>query len=142
MVALSGCLIGLSCRFDGRSKTAHDLLVSLKGACIVPLCPEQLGGLPTPRPAAHFVGGSGREVLAGTAQVVNARGEDVTGAYLRGAREMVKICQLLNIRRAFLREKSPACGTRLVTVEGRLTAGMGVAAAMLRRAHVELVGVP
>ena len=142
MAAVSGCLVGLKCRFDGRSKTHHDLLASLKGVCVVPLCPEQLGGLATPRPAAHFVGGSGHEVLDGTARVLDDRGEDVTEAYLRGSRETLKICQLLNIRKAFLKEKSPACGTRLVTVGRKLTAGIGVAAALLRRAGVQLVGVP
>jgi uncharacterized protein YbbK (DUF523 family) len=137
-VAVSGCLVGVKCRYDGLSKAAIDV----KEASIVAVCPEQLGGLATPRPPAHFVGGTGEEVIAGTARVVNARGEDVTAAYLRGAREIVAICKRLNIRKAYLKEKSPSCGTRFVTVEGKLTRGMGVAAAMLRKARVRLVSVP
>jgi len=137
MVAVSGCLAGLKCRYDGRSKAR----IVVKEAAIVALCPEQLGGLPTPRLRAHFVGGTGEEVIAGTARVVNALGEDVTAAYLRGARETVAICKRLHIRKAYLKEKSPSCGVRFVTVDGKLTRGMGVAAAMLRKARVRLVSV-
>jgi len=137
MVAVSGCLAGLKCRYDGRSKAA----IVTKEPCIVPICPEQMGGLPTPRPAAQFVGGTGEDVIGGRARVVNARGEDVTAAYLRGGREAVAICKRLNIRKAYLKERSPSCGATFVTVDGKLTRGMGVAAAMLTKAGVRIISV-
>ena len=143
IVGVSACLVGVSCRYDGTSKAAEGLLASLgEGVCVVPLCPEQLGGLATPRPPAAFVGGGGSEVLADTATVVNAEGEDVTEACLKGARETLRICRMLGIRRFYLKDKSPSCGVTLVTVNGALTSGSGVAAAMLGLAGIELVSVP
>jgi uncharacterized protein YbbK (DUF523 family) len=130
--------MGLKCRYNGRSKAR----IVVKEACIVAICPEQLGGLATPRAPAHFAGGTGIDVIAGRARVVNARGEDVTAAYLRGAREAVAICKRFKIRKAYLKEKSPSCGVKSVTVDGKLTRGMGVAAAMLKKAGVQLVSVP
>ena len=142
-VAVSACLLGVRCRYDGRSKPCDSLMRELEsgGAHIVPLCPEQLGGLPTPRAAAVFVGGSGPEVLAGTARLVNLDGADVTESYIRGARETLRLCKRLGVRKVYLKEKSPACGVQFVTVEDELVPGMGVAAAGLAQAGIELISV-
>jgi len=108
----------------------------------VPFCPEQLGGLPTPRPKAWLLGGDGREVLEGRARVVNERGEEVTENFLRGAKEALKLAQVLGAKRAVLKSKSPSCGvTKVYIAEGEepaLRPGMGVAAALLSREGLEL----
>ena len=90
-VLVSACLLGLRCRHDA---LPLDPLRLPEGLCPVPLCPEQLGGLPTPRPPAQMVGGDGVAVLEGRARVVDQRGEDVTEAFLRGAEEAVKVARL------------------------------------------------
>lgn len=110
----------------------------------LPFCPEQLGGLPTPRPAAEITGGDGAAVLDGAARVLTAGGEDVTAAFLRGAQEAVRLAQAADAGAALLRSGSPACGAGRIhdgSFTGRLTAGDGVAAAALRRLGLKLESI-
>jgi uncharacterized protein YbbK (DUF523 family) len=97
------------------------------------VCPEQLGGLATPRPAAHLEGGSGEDVLDGRARVVTAAGVDVTEQFVKGAEETVEIARLFGAGRAILKERSPSCGCFQVNRDGALQSGSGVTAALLRR---------
>ena len=129
-ILISACLLGACCRYDGASK-AHPLAALLaERNTLVPVCPEQLGGLPTPRPPAERRGG----------RVVTQSG-DVTEQYLRGAEETLKLCKLLGCEAAVLKERSPSCGRGQVydgTFSGTLTAGDGVTAELLA-AHGILV---
>ena len=129
-ILISACLLGACCRYDGASK-AHPLAALLaERHTLVPVCPEQLGGLPTPRPPAERRGG----------RVVTQSGE-VTEQYLRGAEETLKLCKLLGCEAAVLKERSPSCGRGQVydgTFSGTLTAGDGVTAELLA-AHGILV---
>ena len=129
-ILISACLLGACCRYDGASK-AHPLAALLaERHTLVPVCPEQLGGLPTPRPPAERRGG----------RVVTQSG-DVTEQYLRGAEETLKLCKLLGCEAAVLKEHSPSCGRGQVydgTFSGTLTAGDGVTAELLA-AHGILV---
>jgi uncharacterized protein YbbK (DUF523 family) len=118
------------CRYDGKSKPSLTILAS-KEIIPIPVCPEQLGGCPTPRPRAWFEGGDGRDVLKGTARVVNGQGEDVTEAFVSGARSTLHIAVTLGVAYAVLKEGSPSCGINSVTIEGVKEAGMGVTAALL-----------
>lgn len=133
---VSACLLGIPCRYDGGDR---GILSFPPEVCPIPLCPEQLGGLPTPRPPARLAGGDGRSVLEGRGRVVNALGEDVTEAFLRGAREALRVCRLLGIRRAVLKERSPSCGVRWVWVGEELREGCGVTTALLLSAGLEVV---
>ena len=129
-ILISACLLGACCRYDGASK-AHPLAALLaERHTLVPVCPEQLGGLPTPRPPAERRGG----------RVVTQSG-DVTEQYLRGAEETLKLCKLLGCEAAVLKERSPSCGRGQVydgAFSGTLTAGDGVTAELLA-AHGILV---
>ena len=129
-ILISACLLGACCRYDGASK-AHPLAALLaERHTLVPVCPEQLGGLPTPRPPAERRGG----------RVVTQSG-DVTEQYLRGAEETLELCKLLGCEAAVLKERSPSCGRGQVydgTFSGTLTAGDGVTAELLA-AHGILV---
>ena len=129
-ILISACLLGACCRYDGASK-AHPLAALLaERHTLVPVCPEQLGGLPTPRPPAERRGG----------RVVTQCG-DVTEQYLRGAEETLELCKLLGCEAAVLKERSPSCGRGQVydgTFSGTLTAGDGVTAELLA-AHGILV---
>lgn len=119
---VSACLAGLCTRYDGRSNSSHSCLEKLAGHIWIPICPEQLGGLPTPRTAADIVGGNGRDVLAGSASVIDRQGNDVTGNFIKGARQCLLIARTHGITTALLKARSPSCGMKPV---------MGVTAALL-----------
>lgn len=131
-ILISACLLGACCRYDGASK-AHPLAAALaERHTLVPVCPEQLGGLPTPRPPAERRGD----------RVVTQRG-DVTEQYRRGAAETLKLCKLLGCEAAVLKERSPSCGRGQVydgTFSGALTAGDGVTAELLSAHGIPVYG--
>ena len=130
---VSACLLGACCRYDGASK-AHPLAERLvKAYACVPVCPEQLGGLPTPRPPAERRGD----------RVVTAAGADVTAQYRRGAEETLRLCRLFGCGAAVLKERSPSCGRGSVhdgTFTGGMTAGDGVTAALLEAHGIPVYG--
>ncbi len=108
---VSACLAGLCTRYDGQVKTSPDCLRHLAGFdCWIPVCPEQLGGLPTPRPAADLSGGDGHAVLAGTAIVRDRQGNNLTRAFIKGANMVLAIAQAQDIRHCLLKAGSPSCG--------------------------------
>ena len=94
------------------------------------MCPEQLGGLPTPRIAADLVGGDGHDVLAGRAQVVTKNGRDVTKNFILGAKQVLEIARQQKIAKVYLKARSPSCG---------LTPQIGVTAALLQAEGYTLV---
>ncbi|MBM3316849.1 MAG: DUF523 domain-containing protein [Candidatus Eisenbacteria bacterium] len=142
MQAISACLLGVSCRYDGRSLSPEQCLSATGSSRWVPICPEQLGGLPTPRPAAEIRGGAGRDVLAGRARVIDVRGRDVTEDFLRGAHEALRLCRRLGIRAALLKSRSPSCGVGWIRRGDELVPGDGVTAALLREHGIEVLGHP
>jgi len=137
-VLVSACMLGVHCRYDASTNPSPELEQRLAGQRIVPVCPEQLGGLTTPRPAAHFEGGTGEDVLAGNARVVTNTGADVTDQFLRGAQETLRLARVLGARRAILKERSPSCGCCQVHRDGVLSPGSGVTAALLRREGIAI----
>ena len=141
-VLVSACLLGRECRYDGRHNRSDELLGSLaeRGEEAVAFCPEEAGGLKTPRPPA-WIRGSAAEVVDGTGSLVTDAGNDVTEEFLRGAEQARETCRSHGIVRAYLKERSPSCGVRNTHVDGELSAGPGVTAEVLRRAGVEAIGV-
>ncbi len=135
-VMISACLIGVRCRYDGghsRNETAID---PKKTYQLIPVCPEESGGLPTPRPPAEIVGGDGNDVLNGKAKVMTADGSDVTEAYLRGARHALDVAQSQGATHVILKARSPSCGCGNIydgTFSDTLTSGDGVTTALLKR---------
>lgn len=132
-ILISGCLLGICCRYDGASKP-HPLAMELaKEYKLIPVCPEQLGGLATPRPPAER---QGERIVAKT-------GLDVTEQYCRGAEETLKLCRLLECDMAVLKERSPSCGNGEIydgTFTGTLTTGDGVTAELLRADGISVYG--
>lgn len=131
---VSACLLGLKTRYDGESAALRGTLAVPLGR-LLPICPEQLGGLPTPRCPAEIAGGDGSDVLAGRAGVWDGQGRDVTGAFLRGARETLFMGRLYSIQGAYFKDKSPSCGSSCIfdgSFCGRLRQGAGVTAALLK----------
>jgi uncharacterized protein YbbK (DUF523 family) len=107
---VSACLLGLKTRYDGRAIPCHACRRAVAGAVCIPICPEQLGGLPTPRMAANLVGGDGHDVLAGHARVITRNGEDVTENFILGAQQVLEIARQHDIAKVFLKARSPSCG--------------------------------
>ncbi len=140
-VLVSACLLGLRSRYDAEAKERGAALALLDRCVCLPVCPEQMGGLPTPRPKSHLAGGDGRAVLLGEAKVTSDAGQDVTPAFLRGAEECVKLAKLFGVTRAYLKQRSPACGWGVVAVDGEEREGVGVAAAALDAAGVQIVAI-
>jgi uncharacterized protein YbbK (DUF523 family) len=139
---ISACLLGVACRYDGRSLPSTDWYPIPEGSRLMPICPEQLGGLSTPRACAQIAHGSGADVLEGCARVTDATGADVTEAFVRGARETLRLCRSLGIGRMILKTHSPSCGAGTIRRGIERVAGDGVTAALLRREGIEVVGHP
>lgn len=141
MILISACLLGIKAKYDGGHNTVPRLVDLCEGGLVIPVCPEQLGGQPTPRPPAEIKGGTGADVLAGRAGVFNPGGEDVTGLFLAGARETLMICRLFKVRAAILKERSPSCGCNQIydgTYQGIRINGQGVTAALLSQQGIQI----
>ena len=137
LIVVSACLAGLATTHNGKAKPHPKVLELLRQGRAVLVCPEQLGGLPTPRAEAEIEpGGSGTKVLSGEARVLDSNGKDVTAQYLRGAREALRAARLSGAGAAILKARSPSCGSGLIydgEFSGRLVEGEGVTAALLRK---------
>ena len=142
-VLVSACLLGERCRYDGRHNKDELLRRALasRGERAVPFCPEQAGGLTTPRPAAWIEARDARAVLNGEDRVIANTGADVTVQFLSGARAALEKCREEGIERAYLKERSPSCGVRRTHVADQLVDGPGVTAELLARSGIEVEGV-
>jgi xylulokinase len=141
-ILLSACLCGQPCRYDGKTQPNSACVALAAGGAGLPFCPETAGGLPCPRVPAEIIGGTGEDVLAGSARVVTREGEDVTVAYLAGAEKALELCQKEGITRARLKTRSPSCGCGQIydgSFSGRTTPGDGVTAALLKRAGIWVI---
>ena len=132
MILVSACLLGLKTRYDMEIKKDAKLITALEGTAFIPICPEQLGGLPTPRKAARLHGGDGRAVLIGRATVINEAGMDVTEHFVKGAQECLKIARMAYAKLAYLKAKSPSCG---------ITPHLGVTAALFLQNGIKVIEV-
>lgn len=134
-VLVSMCLLGVNCRYNGVPKADEAVrrLAECDDIVLVPVCPEQLGGLPTPRTPSERNGN----------RVVSKEGEDRTGAFNRGAEETLRIAKLYGCDVAILKERSPSCGDKEIydgSFSGTLVPGEGVTAELLRKNGVKVFG--
>ncbi|NCB17850.1 MAG: DUF523 domain-containing protein [Synergistales bacterium] len=132
-ILVSACLLGVNCRYDGGSAENESVLALMDRYDLIPVCPEILGGLPTPREPAEISGGRVRTIS----------GEDVTGQYGRGAVESLKLATLYGCAAALLKERSPSCGAGLIydgTFTGKLVPGNGLLAALLAARGIRVIG--
>ncbi len=105
-ILVSACLLGINCRYDGkRIRRIPNKIRRLRKSGLIPVCPEQLGGLPTPRPKNYSFG----------KRVRNEKGEDVTKNFIKGAKEVVKIAKMFKVKVAYLKSNSPSCGKDGIT---------------------------
>ena len=141
MRVVSACLCGINCKYNGDNNKHEEFVKELRDGQVLPLCPEQLGGLTTPRSACEIEGGSGEDVLAGRARVINAAGEDLTVFFIKGAQECLAIMRQAGIDEAVLQRRSPSCGVNKIydgSFSSHLIAGDGVTAALLRKHGIKV----
>lgn len=124
-ILVSACLLGVNCKYSGGNNLAPQVVKLKEHFHLIPICPEAMGGLPTPRPPAERQGD----------RVVNNLGEDVTAQYEKGAEEAVKLAKCFSCRAAILKACSPSCGYGEIydgSFSGTKILGSGVAAQRLR----------
>lgn len=121
---ISACLLGEKCRYDGKDNKMDHLEFLFRAYEVIPICPEVEGGLSTPRIPAEIKG----------SQVINQVGEDVTAAFVEGARKTLEKAEKIGCKKALLKAKSPSCGLGEIydgSFQGRLISGHGVTAKLL-----------
>lgn len=130
---ISACLLGIPCRYDGKEKPMENLKKLQERYTLIPVCPEQLGGLATPRTPAERQND----------KVITAEGTDVTAAYTQGAEAVLRLAQICGCRKALLKERSPSCGSKEIydgTFRRNLIPGMGTTAQLLTENGLTVFG--
>ena len=105
MILVSMCLAGINCNYKGESKPNEKVKELIRKGKAIPICPEQLGGLPTPRVACYLE----------CDRVIGKNGNDYTECYLKGAKLALEIAKMYNVKKAYLKKNSPSCGKGGVT---------------------------
>lgn len=148
-ILVSACLLGVSCRYDGNAKQYNEITKLMKHAHLIPVCPEQLGGLPTPRPPAEIKDGRAITKSRTADEQHNTKNDftafdtDVTVQYERGAQQVLLLAQKFNCKYALLKERSPSCGSGIIhdgSFTGALTAGYGITASLLKANGIRVYG--
>jgi uncharacterized protein YbbK (DUF523 family) len=140
-ILVSACLLGLPTRYDGKAKRSQAVLDYLDKEQLlpVPVCPEQLSGMSTPRNRTYFDSGDGQAVLSGDGQVVSETGRPMNAIFCRGAHITLQLARLTGCRRALLKERSPSCGVHQIYRGEQLMAGAGVTTALLTENGIEVI---
>jgi uncharacterized protein YbbK (DUF523 family) len=139
MYLVSACLAGFSTRYDGGDCLDNSIKTLIAEGRAIPVCPEQLGGLPTPREPIGLVDGDGEALLNGFARALGKESEkDYTANLIKGAEEALNIARKYKIKGAFLKDGSPSCGYSIVTVDNDKISGVGVTTAMLQKAGIKV----
>ncbi len=129
MIIVSACLAGIRCRYDGKDNANKKVIDMVKKGHAIPVCPEQLGGLPTPRIPAEIIGD----------KVLNKNHVNVTKSFIKGAQETLRLADLANCNKAILKQGSPSCGYGKIydgSHTGRVIEGMGFTAQLLSQSGI------
>ncbi len=132
MILVSACLIGMVCRYDGLAKADEKVIQYIRDKWWIPVCPEQMGGLATPREQAEIVGN----------RILSLGGKDVTEAFEKGARETLKLAKMARVTKAVLKARSPSCGCGMIydgTFSGILRPGSGKTAQVLMENGIRVI---
>lgn len=131
-ILVSACLLGIDCKYSGGNNLNEKVLEYIKNYEVIPVCPEIMGGLSTPRPSSERIGD----------KVLNNQGTDVTNEYTKGALETLKLAKLFNVKKALLKAKSPSCGKGKIydgTFTSTLIDGNGVTVDLLESNGIEVI---
>ena len=140
-ILVSACLLGIPTRYDGKTKQSEKVINYLQenGLQPVPVCPELLAGLSTPREQTFFQSGDGFNILDNNGLAVSAKGEQMNDIFNRGAKMTLRIARLCHCEQALLKERSPSCGVHQVYLESEKVNGSGVTAALLMREGIDVI---
>ena len=128
----SACLLGINCRYDGQIIPNDKVIELAKREILIPVCPEQLGGLSTPREPAEQKGN----------KVVTKSGTNVTRNFTEGAKQVLKLAKLFGIKEAILKQESPSCGCGRIydgTFSNKLIRGDGVTTLLLKKNKIKVI---
>ncbi|UMZ75233.1 DUF523 domain-containing protein [Natranaerofaba carboxydovora] len=135
IILVSACLIGIDCNYKGENNLESWVLDLCNSYLVIPVCPEQLGGLTTPRLPSELKEGDGESIWEGKKGcVINSKGEEFTQQFIFGAKQIIKISRIFGIRHAIMKDKSPSCGVFNIfdgSFSGNIIEGMGVTVAGL-----------
>lgn len=130
-VLVSQCLLGIDCRYDGGNNFREEIPALMEKCEVIPVCPEILGGMTTPRLPSERLGD----------KVVSSAGDDVTDAFARGAEQALRLAKIYGVKFALLKQSSPSCGSEKVydgTFSGKKIPGMGVTAELFAKEGIKL----
>lgn len=128
----SACLLGVECRYNGKSKPNKKVIELSRKEILIPVCPEQLGGLSTPREPAEQRGKG----------VFTKSGKNVTQNFKRGAIQVLRLAKLLGVKKAILKQKSPSCGSGQIpdgTFSDRIIKGNGITTSLLKKNGIKVI---
>lgn len=130
MKLISACLLGINCKYNGGNNRNGKAVELSKEEILIPICPEQLGGLPTPRERAEQKG----------KKVFSESGKNIAAEFARGAKEVLKIAELYGVKVAILKQRSPSCGSgSLKLMSGEIIKGDGVTTALLKQNGIKVI---
>jgi len=136
MKLISACLLGVKCQWNNKDSKNEKAIQLFRKEILIPVCPEQMGGLPTPQAFQEIQDGSGEDVLIKKTKVINEEGKDVTEQFIKGAEETLKMVHLYGVQEFIGKSHSPSCGCGKIydgTFSGRLRDGDGVTSALLKK---------
>ena len=136
MILISACLAGINCKYSGGNNLNPELRDLVNSGKAVPVCPEQLGGLITPRTPAEIIKDSEENI-----KVITKTGTDVTKEYVLGAERALAIAKALNIKTAVLQSRSPSCGCGYIydgTFTKHLIVGNGITAELFMKNGIKV----
>ena len=135
-ILVSACLLGHSCRYDGKSRPCQDVIDLIKGQDVIPICPEQLGGLSSPRPPCEI------DTTCPVLRVLDNEGNELTDRFIRGSQRTLEIAREQQCTLAILKAKSPSCSGSYVydgSFTRTLTPGSGVTTRLLRSQGIRVI---
>ena len=142
-ILVSACLLGELVRYDGKIHPNNPSILKEweQRGLVIPVCPEVVGGLPTPRPPAEIQSGDGGDVVDGRSKLLDINGKDVTNAFIKGAKDALRLAEKHGVDCAVLKAHSPSCGSKRIydgSFSGKLKDGQGVTAALITRMGIRV----
>lgn len=136
MILVSACLVGINCKYSGGKNYNQKIFDLVKEGKAIPICPEQLGGLNTPRKPVEL------KVINGKRYAIDNEGNDLTENFERGALEVLNLAKNLNINKAILQPRSPSCGVNKIysgNFDNKLVDGNGILAELLKQNGIDVL---
>ena len=142
MILVSACLLGINCKYNGDNNKNEKIEEYLKDKKFILVCPEQLGGMSTPRHPSEIIYLDEYDVIEGKTSVINNKKSDVTKQFKKVALETLKIANIYGCKKAILKDGSPSCGSSFIydgTFTGKKVNGSGVTTTLLRKNSIKVI---